>query len=144
MLQTLARPIVAKPSSLAPDPIDVRVGARIRLGRRLAGFSQTKLGEAVGVSFQQMQKYEKGVNRVAASRMEKIAAALGRPIAWFYAEGSDYDAAENDEEALASLAERDVEFLRDLSRLGDRHFFIVKQMAAALASQGAAGQERAA
>jgi transcriptional regulator with XRE-family HTH domain len=58
------------------NPIDRHVGARIRMQRMVRGFSQTELGEAVGVTFQQVQKYEKGVNRVSASRLQRIADAL--------------------------------------------------------------------
>jgi transcriptional regulator with XRE-family HTH domain len=58
------------------NPIDRHVGARIRMQRMVCGLSQTKLGKAVGVSFQQVQKYEKGVNRVGASRLQQIANVL--------------------------------------------------------------------
>lgn len=63
------------------DPIDVSVGARIRLIRKMRGWSQQALAEAVGVSFQQVQKYESGANRVSASMLVRIAAALGVSIA---------------------------------------------------------------
>jgi transcriptional regulator with XRE-family HTH domain len=63
-----------------PDPIDKHVGNRIRLRRLDIGCSQTKLAKAVGVAFQQVQKYEKGTNRIAASRLYKLAKILGVPI----------------------------------------------------------------
>jgi transcriptional regulator with XRE-family HTH domain len=66
-----------KPSESAlPDPFDVAVGARIKQVRKAAGLSQTELGEALGISFQQIQKYERGVNRVSASALRKIAETL--------------------------------------------------------------------
>ena len=64
----------------SPDPVDVQVGSRIRLFRLEAQMSQTDLAEQLGVTFQQVQKYEKGVNRVGAGRLTKIAAALRVPV----------------------------------------------------------------
>lgn len=67
-----------------PNPVDVQVGARIRIARRVAQFSQEKLGEAIGITFQQIQKYEKGTNRVGSSRMHEIAKTLGQPVSFFF------------------------------------------------------------
>ncbi len=67
-----------------PNPIDVHVGSRIRLRRTLMGLSQERLGEALGLTFQQVQKYERGVNRVGASRLFDLARVLDVPIAFFY------------------------------------------------------------
>jgi transcriptional regulator with XRE-family HTH domain len=64
-----------------PDPIDVAVGARIRIRRRWLGFSQTQLATALGITFQQVQKYERGANRVSASMLVKIAAKLETTVA---------------------------------------------------------------
>jgi transcriptional regulator with XRE-family HTH domain len=64
-----------------PDPIDVAVGARIRIRRRWLGFSQTQLANALGITFQQVQKYERGANRVSASMLVKIAAKLETSVA---------------------------------------------------------------
>ncbi len=67
-----------------PQPIDVIVGGRVRQQRIRMGMSQEKLGKALGISFQQIQKYEKGTNRIGASRLSQIAAALGiSPAALF-------------------------------------------------------------
>ena len=66
------------------DPIDVHVGSRIKLRRSLTGTTQGKLAEAVGVSFQMVQKYEKGDCRVGASRLLQVARALQVPVAWFF------------------------------------------------------------
>jgi transcriptional regulator with XRE-family HTH domain len=70
------------------DPIDRHVGARIRMQRMVRGMSQTKLGNAVGVTFQQVQKYEKGVNRVGASRLQQIANVLKVRPDFFFGEAS--------------------------------------------------------
>lgn len=67
-----------------PHPIDVHVGARIRMSRALAGFNQTELAKRVGVTFQSIQKYERGTNRVSASRLHQIADVLGVPISSFF------------------------------------------------------------
>ena len=64
----------------SPDPVDVQVGSRIRLLRKGAQMSQTDLAEQLGVTFQQVQKYEKGMNRIGAGRLTKIAAVLGIPV----------------------------------------------------------------
>ncbi len=66
------------------DPLDKYVGTRIRARRLLVGWSQTKLGEAIGVTFQQAQKYENGTNRIGASNLFKASKALGVEVAYFY------------------------------------------------------------
>ncbi len=67
-----------------PHPVDVHVGARIRLRRTLLGMSQEKLGEGVGLTFQQIQKYEKGTNRVSASRLYQFGQALNVPVSFLF------------------------------------------------------------
>jgi len=67
-----------------PSPIDVHVGTRIRLRRTLLGMSQERLGEALGLTFQQVQKYERGVNRVGASRLFDLSRVLDVPISFFF------------------------------------------------------------
>lgn len=67
-----------------PNPIDVHVGGRIRLRRNMLGLSQEKLGEHLGITFQQIQKYEKGTNRVGASRLQAISSILEAPVAYFF------------------------------------------------------------
>jgi transcriptional regulator with XRE-family HTH domain len=71
----------------APNPIDKHVGSRVRMRRVLIGMSQEKLGEALGLTFQQVQKYEKGTNRIGASRLQQISRILGMPVEFFF-EGS--------------------------------------------------------
>lgn len=76
-----------KPQTKTPNAIDIHVGSRIRLQRALKGMSQTTLAEGLGVTFQQVQKYEKGTNRVGSSRLQAIANILGVPVAFFFEEG---------------------------------------------------------
>lgn len=67
-----------------PDNVDVHVGQRLRIRRSLLGMSQEKLAEAIGLTFQQIQKYERGTNRVSAGRLYQFSKILGVPIAYFY------------------------------------------------------------
>lgn len=67
-----------------PDPVDIHVGSRVRLRRTLLGLSQEKLGEAVGLTFQQIQKYERGANRIGASRLYDLSNILDVPVSYFY------------------------------------------------------------
>jgi transcriptional regulator with XRE-family HTH domain len=67
-----------------PSPIDVHVGSRVRLRRTLLGMSQEKLGDALGLTFQQVQKYERGVNRIGASRLFDLSRVLDVPISFFF------------------------------------------------------------
>ncbi len=71
-----------------PNPVDVHVGTRLRLRRTLLGLSQEALGEALGLTFQQIQKYERGANRIGASRLFDLARALDVPVEYFYDEMS--------------------------------------------------------
>jgi transcriptional regulator with XRE-family HTH domain len=88
-------------SDHGPDPIDLHVGARIRARRKMLGVSQEALAHAIGVTFQQVQKYERGANRTSASMLVRIARALHTPAAWFFdglpdqaAPGEDLDRAD--------------------------------------------------
>ena len=69
-----------------PNPTDRYVGARVRMRRLMLGMSQTALGNSLGVTFQQVQKYEKGANRIGASRLQQIGAALQVPVSFFFEE----------------------------------------------------------
>src|SRR5829696_2949568 len=77
-----------------PQPVDRHVGSRVRMRRMMVGMSQEKLGEACGITFQQIQKYEKGTNRMGASRLHHIARVLDVPIEFFY-EGASSDEGSN-------------------------------------------------
>ncbi|HZK91454.1 MAG TPA: helix-turn-helix transcriptional regulator [Stellaceae bacterium] len=67
-----------------PHPIDVHVGSRVRLRRNMLGLSQEKLGEMISLTFQQVQKYERGANRIGASRLHELSRVLGVPVEFFY------------------------------------------------------------
>lgn len=71
-------------NSSTPNPIDIAVGQRVRAMRELRGLTQTDLAKATGVTFQQIQKYERGTNRVSASRLMLISNALGQPVSAFF------------------------------------------------------------
>ncbi len=86
-----------------PNPIDIHVGNRVRLQRMLIGISQEKLGERLGLTFQQVQKYEKGINRIGASRLFELSRVLGVPVQFFY---EDAPAAGGHQSATAGFAER--------------------------------------
>ncbi len=81
-----------------PHPVDVHVGTRIRTRRLLLGMNQESLAKALGLTFQQVQKYERGANRVSASRLAAIADTLGVPIAYFFAEFATPDTPQSAEE----------------------------------------------
>jgi transcriptional regulator with XRE-family HTH domain len=72
-----------------PNPVDVHVGSRVRLRRTLLGMSQEKLGDAIGLTFQQVQKYERGANRIGASRLFDVARVLEVPVSFFFDEMSE-------------------------------------------------------
>src|SRR6201989_2603708 len=74
-------------STKAPNPVDKYVGSRVRMRRIMLGMSQEKLGEALGLTFQQIQKYEKGTNRVGASRIQQIAEILQVPVSFLFEGG---------------------------------------------------------
>jgi transcriptional regulator with XRE-family HTH domain len=74
----------ASQSGKRPNPTDVYVGSRVRMRRKMLGLSQEKLGEKLGITFQQIQKYEKGTNRVGASRLQAMATALEVPVSYFF------------------------------------------------------------
>src|SRR6516225_12248324 len=100
--------------SRRPNPIDVHVGSRVRFRRMLLGMSQEKLGERLGLTFQQIQKYEKGINRIGASRLFDLAHVLGVPVQFFYEEApAVFEAPPLTESMAGKPAENAiVEFLR--------------------------------
>ena len=91
---------IKKTSSRGPNPIDIHVGSRIRLRRQLMKMSQEKLGDELGVTFQQVQKYERGANRVDASRLYRLSRVLEVPVQFFF-EGL------NDQTAITAMADND-------------------------------------
>jgi transcriptional regulator with XRE-family HTH domain len=78
-----------------PNPIDAHVGGRVRLRRTLLGMSQEKLGEAIGLTFQQVQKYERGANRIGASRLFDLSRVLEVPVSYFFDEMPDTAASQS-------------------------------------------------
>lgn len=89
-----------------PDPIDVHVGSQVRMRRKLVGMSQEKLGKALGLTFQQIQKYEKGANRIGSSRLYKLSNIFNVPVAYFF----------------DNMPEQTVKQSRDLKNLGPQVF----------------------
>jgi transcriptional regulator with XRE-family HTH domain len=80
----MTRPVKSADTLNEASPIDRHVGARIRMRRKILGVSQEKLADSLGLTFQQVQKYEKGANRVSASKLYEIAAALQTQVAYFF------------------------------------------------------------
>ncbi len=88
-----------------PNPIDRYVGSRVRMRRVILGMSQEKLGEALGLTFQQVQKYEKGANRIGASRLQQISRTLDVPPAFFFEGAPSFEAAAGPVESRLGVAE---------------------------------------
>jgi transcriptional regulator with XRE-family HTH domain len=93
------------PSKKKPNPIDQHIGARIRLRRNMIGMSQESLGEALGITFQQIQKYEKGTNRVGGSRMQAIAESLSVPVSYFFEDAPSATSTPDRFEATPTITE---------------------------------------
>ncbi|HSK39306.1 MAG TPA: helix-turn-helix transcriptional regulator [Arenibaculum sp.] len=112
-----------------PHPIDIHVGARLRLRRTLLGLSQEKLGEAVGITFQQLQKYERGANRISASRLYHLAQVLDVPVGFFFedmpagqpaADGARTVQMPTETDEFESMAKREtLELVRAYYRIND-------------------------
>ncbi|GAB3122157.1 hypothetical protein GCM10027256_14300 [Novispirillum itersonii subsp. nipponicum] len=95
--EDLGRSLRGRMPDGAPNPVDVHVGSRVRLRRMLMGLSQERLGEALGLTFQQVQKYERGINRIGASRLWDLSRVLGTPVGYFF---------DNMDEAVARASPR--------------------------------------
>jgi len=98
------------------DPLDAHVGSRIRLRRQLLGLSQERLGNALGLTFQQVQKYERGANRVSASRLFDLSMVLGIPVSFFFDDisadlASKVDQRLNDEAAIGGSGDAETNAL---------------------------------
>ena len=94
-----------EPGGKRPNPIDFFVGGRVRLRRKVLGLSQEKLGRKLGITFQQIQKYEKGTNRIGASRLKAISEVLEVPVAYFFPDNATAQAAGLQEEGVAFMME---------------------------------------
>jgi transcriptional regulator with XRE-family HTH domain len=106
------------------DPRDIEIGRRIRALRLERGLSQTELGNLLGITFQQIQKYEKGANRVAAGRLQRIAEALDVPITFFYSGSPDRKARADEDSVDVGLSFLEtagaVRLVRAYSKIEDR------------------------
>jgi transcriptional regulator with XRE-family HTH domain len=100
-----------------PDPKDVEVGRRVRAFRLNKGLSQEKLGDELGITFQQVQKYEKGVNRIGAGRLQRIAEILEVPVSEFFAGSSSVPSGGNLYELVDTAAA--LRLLRAYARIPD-------------------------
>ena len=89
-----------------PNPVDIHVGKRVRLRRTLLGMSQTTLGDALSLTFQQVQKYENGSNRIGASRLYQISQILSVPVSYFFDEMDQLTAVANENAPVATGAAR--------------------------------------
>jgi len=112
------------PTAGNPNPVDVHVGARVRLRRTLLGMSQERLGDALGLTFQQVQKYERGANRIGASRLFDLARALQVPVGFFFddlpegvAEGGSPTASVQDDDPMQRR--ETIELVRAFYRIPD-------------------------
>ncbi|MBU2580399.1 MAG: helix-turn-helix transcriptional regulator [Alphaproteobacteria bacterium] len=115
----------------SPNPMDIHVGTRVRLRRMLLGMSQEKLGDQLGLTFQQVQKYEKGINRIGASRLFDLAKTLGVPIDYFFEDAplpalgmaedqAGYDDKTNDNPVFDFLSTREgLELNKAFVKIGD-------------------------
>ncbi len=100
-----------------PHPVDAHVGSRVRLRRTLLGMNQTQLGEALGLTFQQVQKYERGFNRISASRLYQISQILDVPVSFFFDEF--FDEAKTGSPDDVSLKRETLELVRAYYRIRD-------------------------
>src|SRR5688572_24109892 len=109
------------------NPIDIHVGSRVRFRRMLLGMSQEKLGERLGLTFQQVQKYEKGINRIGASRLFDLAQVLGVSVQFFYDDAPLPEARMIEQEAAPAEGPDEhsiVEFLRSRDGLELNRAFV--------------------
>ena len=145
-----ARKLRARGAMGKPNPVDVHVGSRVRLRRTLLGMSQEKLGEAIGLTFQQVQKYERGANRIGASRLFDLSRVLQVPVSYFFEDMSDDVAAsspgqirgmaqEHDTYEPDPMAKREtLELVRAYYKITDPH--VRKRLFEMTKALGAAGE----
>src|SRR3954454_14169042 len=152
MAQTQPRQRRGRARIETPNPIDVLVGTRLRLRRNMLGLSQEKLGEAIGLTFQQVQKYERGANRIGASRLHELSEVLNVPVAFFFDDTDPVRApatggfAEPPAETFESdpLRKREtIELVQAYSSIGDAAVrWRLLELAKALAAGGEPGAEK--
>ncbi len=100
-----------------PHPVDVHVGGRVRLRRTLLGMSQEMLGDVVGLTFQQIHKYENGTNRISSSRLWQFSNVLGAPIPFFFEDAPDDGKQSADESDKVMLRRESLELVRAYYRI---------------------------
>jgi len=108
--------VVQKSRKKAPNPIDQHVGSRVRMRRLMLAMSQEKLGAALGLTFQQVQKYERGANRIGASRLQQMSHILQVPVEFFFERGPDASAPHGSNGNALSMAQID-DFVSDTDGL---------------------------
>ena len=111
-------------SAKQPNSTDTYVGSRVRIRRKMLGMSQEKLGEQLGITFQQVQKYEKGANRIGASRLQTISQVLEVPIGYFFpqepaAVGGMGEAAQSDYVSDFMMSSEGIELNRAFAQIKD-------------------------
>ena len=102
-------------------PVDYHLGARVRLARAERGISQTALGESIGVTFQQIKKYERGTNRISASKLLRIAKALDKDISFFFNDVEEGVVPRDHEEAASAPTRYDLKLMGLLSKIEDNN-----------------------
>ena len=112
-MEKLAKTMKDNPNYPSPKPVDLHVGNRLRMRRTLLGLSQEKLGEAIGLTFQQVQKYERGLNRIGASRLWDISRILDVPISFFFEDLDNNASVKNQIPYVPGLAEDKAAFNYD-------------------------------
>ena len=112
------RPTIAE---AGPDPVDVFVGAKIRERRLMLGMSQENLGDRLKISFQQLQKYERGANRVSASTLHRLTQILDAPVSYFF-DGAPIDEVANQpaNDGDRQPKREELELMRDFAQISDR------------------------
>ena len=111
-------------SKKSPNPIDIHVGSRVRLRRMMLGMSQEKLGEHLGITFQQVQKYEKGTNRIGASRLQAIARILSIPVSFLFEDAPGVAPVAGDQRFDADATSYVVDFLSSSEGLSLNRAFV--------------------
>ena len=119
-------------SNRNPDSVDKHVGSRVRLRRMMLGMSQEKLGESLGVTFQQVQKYEKGTNRIGASRLQHIAIVLKVPVEFFFEGQEGSNQSDTPVFDLASASNNGLKLLKKNNNLSPNGQKLLLQIAAVI------------
>ncbi len=135
------RPTIAE---AGPDPIDVYVGQKIRERRLMLGMSQEALGDRLKISFQQLQKYERGANRVSASTLHRLTQILDAPVSYFF-DGAPVDDSVPTAHATEKQPKREeLELMRDFAMIGDRRLRDrIRRLVGAIARDGSDGSAAA-